>query len=260
MMQSFLLVGQSNMAGRGFLKEVEPIQSKRVFVLKNGRWQPVFYPVNYDRPFAGVNLAESFAEAYAEEYGVDVGLIPCADGGTSIEQWREGGVFFDHAVLQAQLAQRTSELAGILWHQGEQDASDWNADYEEKCAQVLTAMRKRLDPTEKLPVLMGELGEYLANVASTPLAKNFPKIYEALAKDFPLVNRAIDAIAKKYENFAVVSAKGLTSNPDFLHFNAKSLREFGLRYYAEFKRIRGEKLARGAGQSPVDGLREMEKL
>ena len=34
-----------------------------------------------------------------------------------------------------------------------------------------------------------------------------------------------------------VSAKGLCSNPDNLHFCSKSLREFGVRYYEEFKKI-----------------------
>lgn len=31
-----------------------------------------------------------------------------------------------------------------------------------------------------------------------------------------------------------VSAKGLGSNPDNMHFSAKSLREFGVHYYEEF--------------------------
>ena len=34
-----------------------------------------------------------------------------------------------------------------------------------------------------------------------------------------------------------VSAEGLTSNPGLLHFNAKSLREFGVRYYNEFLKL-----------------------
>ena len=59
---------------------------------------------------------ESFALRYAQEHGVQVGLIPCADGGASLLQWREGGLLFDHALYQARLANRTSTVAGILWH------------------------------------------------------------------------------------------------------------------------------------------------
>lgn len=75
MIHSFLLIGQSNMAGRGFLNEAESIDSSRIKVLRNGRWQPMYRPVNCDRAFSGVNLAESFAESYAKKYDVDVGLI-----------------------------------------------------------------------------------------------------------------------------------------------------------------------------------------
>ena len=34
-----------------------------------------------------------------------------------------------------------------------------------------------------------------------------------------------------------VSAEGLLSNPDYLHFSAEALREFGLRYYEKFKEL-----------------------
>ena len=96
-MHSILIIGQSNMAGRGFPGEVAPIDNKDLFVLRNGRWWPMYTPVNPDRVTAGVNLVETFARRYADEHGVEVGVIPCADGGTSLDQWAEGGVLFDHA-------------------------------------------------------------------------------------------------------------------------------------------------------------------
>ena len=34
-----------------------------------------------------------------------------------------------------------------------------------------------------------------------------------------------------------VTAKGLTSNPDNLHFNAESLYEFGIRYFEEYEKL-----------------------
>ena len=37
-MHSILIIGQSNMAGRGFPGEVPPINNKDLFVLRNGRW------------------------------------------------------------------------------------------------------------------------------------------------------------------------------------------------------------------------------
>lgn len=90
MIHAFLMVGQSNMAGRGIASEVEPIQNRHIKVLRNGRWLPMYVPVNNDRSFSGISLAESFADAYAKEKQVDVGLIPCADGGTCLEDWQIG--------------------------------------------------------------------------------------------------------------------------------------------------------------------------
>ena len=128
MIHSFLLIGQSNMAGRGFFDEAVEVDKTHIKVLRNGRWQSMYRPVNCDRPFSGVCLAESFAEKYADKYGVDVGLIPCADGGTSLEQWKPGSLLFDNAVYQSKLASRTSTIAGVLWHQGEADCGVELAD------------------------------------------------------------------------------------------------------------------------------------
>ena len=89
------------MAGRGFLNEAVPVDSTRIHVLRNGRWQKMFRPVNPDRSYSGTCLAESFCEAYAKKHNVDVGIISCADGGTSLDQWKVGGLLYDHAVYQA---------------------------------------------------------------------------------------------------------------------------------------------------------------
>ena len=72
--------------------------------MRNGRWQPMFRPINPDRAFSGVNLAESFAECYAKKYDVDVRLICCADGGTALSQWMPGTLLYDNAVAQASKA------------------------------------------------------------------------------------------------------------------------------------------------------------
>ena len=57
MIHSLLLIGQSNMAGRGVPGDVEPIQNPMLKVMRNGRWQGMYVPVNCDRSFSGVCLA-----------------------------------------------------------------------------------------------------------------------------------------------------------------------------------------------------------
>ena len=224
MIHSFLMIGQSNMAGRGFPEEVEPIRSPRLFVLRNGRWQPMYTPVNCDRPFSGVSLAESFALRYSERTGAETGLIPCAEGRSSISEWEPGSLLFDHAVMQARLAARTSSLRGILWHQGEADcAPDRWPFYEERLREMLRAFRAALG---EAPVVIGGLGDYLAGNTGDPALANYQK-----------VNAALRAVAESEPQAVFVPADGLTANPDALHFNAKSLRAFGERYEEAFARL-----------------------
>ena len=44
MIHSFLLIGQSNMAGRGNIADVERIDNPHLKMLRNGRWQPMIPP------------------------------------------------------------------------------------------------------------------------------------------------------------------------------------------------------------------------
>lgn len=48
-----------------------------------------------------------------------IGLIPCAEGGSSIDEWSRDGALYRHAINEAKFAKEDSELARILWHQGE---------------------------------------------------------------------------------------------------------------------------------------------
>lgn len=226
MIHSFLLIGQSNAAGRGFRDEVEPIPNDNLLVLRNGLWRPMYTPVNPDRKTSGICLAESFAAKYAADKDVQVGIIPCADGGSPISLWAQGEVLFDHACYQCELASRSSTIAGVLWHQGESDCSDdLYPVYGAKLAAVMHALREKLQLFD-VPFLLGGLGEYLVNCERDPKYKNYFHI-----------NNAVKAFAESEKMTGFVSAQGLTPNPDNLHFSAAALREFGERYYAEFLKL-----------------------
>lgn len=231
MIHSFLMLGQSNMAGRGFMDEVEPIVNEKIKVLRNGRWQDMYIPVNCDRSFSGISLAESFADAYAKDHDVEVGLIPCADGGTSLEDWKEGGLLYQHAVYQAKLALQTSKIVGVLWHQGEaEETPDMYLRYQEKYERIMAAFRRDLELYD-VPFLVGGLGDFLKNHKGTSISNSY--IY---------VNGALKRIGETNEMTGFVSAEGLESNPDNLHFNSKSLRKFGIRYYQEFLKFENQRL------------------
>ena len=229
---SFLMVGQSNMAGRGNIGEVEPIRNPLCHMLRNGCWQPMTEPINPDRPIfegvyrSGVGLAASFADAYARDTGRDVGLIPCADGGSEIARWQPGELLFDHAVMMTKLAMRTSTVGGILWHQGEQDCSPKRFPYyRERLLSTLRGFRSALgDGFETLPIVIGELYRPAQIVSEDD-------------RYMTAVNEVFHSITEELGHCAVVSSEGLTLKEDGVHFNSASYRTFGVRYYEAFKNI-----------------------
>ena len=227
-MNSFLMIGQSNMAGRGHFHEVEKINNRLSHMLRMGRWQRMSEPVNPDRDMfnpdwhSGVSLAASFADDFAKASEKPVGLIPCADGGTSMDQWAEGGVLYDHALFMTRLAMRTSNLCGILWHQGESDCGSIERvdAYKEKFISMISALRRDLG-NENIPVIIGEIGTNIGERHGLgDRAEKLNAVFHEIAKEIPMC--------------AVASSEGFTLNSDELHFDAKSLREFGHRYFQAY--------------------------
>lgn len=224
MIHSFLMLGQSNMAGRGFLHEVPPIYNERIQMLRNGRWQMMTEPINYDRPVSGISLAGIFAEAWCRKYEKDnIGLIPCAEGGSSLDEWAVDGMLFRHAINEAKFAMENSELTGILWHQGESDS--YNGGYKvyyKKLLLIVEALRKELGVPE-LPIIIGGLGDFLGKAG-----------FGENCTEYNLINEELQKFAFEQDNCYFVTAAGLTSNPDGIHIDAMSQRKFGLRYFEAF--------------------------
>lgn len=224
---SFLLIGQSNMAGRGHFNEVEPVSDSRCKMLRMGRWQPMSEPVNPDRQIfnpawhSGISLAPTFAIDAANDYNAGVGLIPCADGGTALREWMPGTTLFDHAVMMSSLAARTSTLRGILWHQGEADCMTCGEEYEHDIVVMFRELRKALGDGN-LPVVIGELSGKI-NCAGLDIER---------VKAF---NRRLPAMAARIGNCAVAKAEDLSVQEDGVHFTAASQRTLGHRYFEAFK-------------------------
>ena len=231
-MKSFLLIGQSNMAGRGNFGEVEEIKNPKCKMLRNGRWQPMSEPIVFDRSIfiyyhSGIGLAASFADEYAKYYDEEIGLIPCADGGTRVIEWQPGELLYDNAIAQAKLAQRTSEIAGILWHQGESDSvhEEDRDNYHDRFMNMINGIKRDLDLPDDIPVLIGELGDYL------DVYKN------GACKYYKDINTILRNLSGELKCGGFVSAKGLAPKEDNLHFCSSSLREFGKRYFEVYRQV-----------------------
>lgn len=227
----FLLVGQSNMAGRGKVEAQDKKIHPRVLMLdKKGNWVAASDPMHFDKPAAGVGLGKSFAVLYAEANpGITVGLIPCAVGGSPIDSWKPGQFYtptkshpWDDAISRSKRALKDGELRGILWHQGESDAKEPLASaYEAKLHDLIVRFRSELGaPTA--PFLAGQIGK-------------FPD--QPWKEGHEVVNKAHQDLPKKVKYTAFVSAEGLKHQGDKVHFDSASYREFGKRFFKEYQNL-----------------------
>ena len=225
---AFLMIGQSNMAGRGDFGEVPEIKNPLCLMQRNGRWQPMSEPINPDRAVfgislhSGVGLAASFADCYAKHFNRPVGLIPCADGGTSIADWQPEGALYENAMNCVRLAKRNSNIKGILWHQGENDCLSMDAmrAYPRLFYRFFDSLLADIGITN-LPIIVGELPRGIADKFHL----------EGREKIF---NEYLPTLLKKYPNSALVSSEGLSLKADGIHFNSLSQREFGERYFEKY--------------------------
>lgn len=226
-MNLFLLIGQSNMAGRGDPAGVPAIQDPRILMFRVGLWKQAAEPLHADKNTAGIGPGMSFAARLLEAApAAKIGLLPCAFGGTKLHMWAPGQTLYAHAVAITKIALGQGRLRGILWHQGEGDSGDPEraATYGDRFAAMIAQLREDLD-AKNVPVIAGELGEFLKDRPGIP--------------HFPVINRALRDLEGRIPLYACVSAEGLADIGDHLHFNAASQRVFGERYAAAYLKIDG---------------------
>jgi hypothetical protein len=229
--QIYLLMGQSNMAGRGTLAPEDREANERVLMFtKQGNWEPAREPVTEDKPgMLGVGPGLAFGKTMLEaQKGVVIGLVPCAVGGTPLRRWQKGGDLYSNAVERARSAMKHGTLAGVLWHQGESEAGSLTnaSTYGTRLAGMIQSLRDDLG-TPNLPVVAGQLGEFLYDrgQGKSPYAR---KVNEELAR-----------LPQQVPRTACVSSSGLKHKGDNLHFDAESQRELGHRYAAAMLRLIG---------------------
>ena len=220
----YLMMGQSNMSGRGKVEIEDKTPHPRVLMFTtNEVWQSAVEPVTHDRPkLLGVGPGLAFGKALAEKYpDATIGLVPCSVGGTPLSRWQKGGDLYSNAVHRAQLAMKVGTLKGVIWHQGESDSSPGKAEtYGKRLDQMIRDLRADLG-TPDLPFVAGQLGEFLLTRGSNNVA------------EVQLVNDTIAKLPSRVPHTGFVSSTGLNHKGDVLHFDAASQREMGRRYAKE---------------------------
>jgi hypothetical protein len=217
----YLLVGQSNMAGRGIITaEYRDISQPNVLMLdKENNWVTASHPLHFDKPArAGVGPGLAFGLEMAKaDPSIRIGLIPCAVGGTPIESWLPAVMdpatkkyAYDDAVARLRIAMKSGVIKGIIWQQGEANSTtERSAGYLEKLESLIARLRKEAG-NNNLPFIAGQLGRYRDN--------------------YTLVNDQLKQLPGKVKNTAVASSEGLVHKGDKTHFDAASATELGKRF------------------------------
>ncbi|MGJ8653873.1 MAG: sialate O-acetylesterase [Opitutaceae bacterium] len=220
----YLLIGQSNMAGRGEVEAQDLEKPARVWTLNQANeWVAAQDPIHFDKKSAGVGLGRSFGIEMAKQSGsTEIGLIPCAVGGTSIRLWQPGGfdqkteVYpYDDMLKRLQVALKSGQVKGILWHQGEADGKmGERGKYEPALIELIERVRNECgDP--KIPFVVGQLGQFEGRPWSEGRAK---------------VDQAHQAVAERLPYVGFVSSDGLKDKGDLTHFSAEAARTLGERF------------------------------
>ena len=222
----YLLMGQSNMAGRGKItKKFKAAPDSSILSLdKQGNWVIAKHPLHFDKTIAGVGPGLKFAQEILKHVnkGVKIGLVPCAVGGTSINKWKTGAYDdrththpYDDAITRIKQAMQNGVVMGVIWHQGESDQNEVD-DYLSKLKELIRDIRS-LVRNPNLPFVVGELGQY--NDA-----------YHA-------INLEIRKVKTQVPLTAVVSTKGLRDIGDHTHFDSESATKLGKRYAKSMKAL-----------------------
>jgi len=217
----FLLMGQSNMAGRGNITAAfENLTDSRVLMLNaNNEFITAKHPIHFDKPKAvGVGPGLTFGMNMAKAYPKDsIYLIPCAVGGTSINKW-EPEAFdkstnthpYDDAVLRIKEAMKKGKIDGVIWLQGESDSNPKAAaTYLSKLTALIARIRYETNNPE-LPFVVGELGTF--------------------RKEFQLINNELYKLPALVSFTKVVTSENLSHKGDTTHFDAPSAAIYGDRF------------------------------
>src|SRR5262249_28744486 len=237
----WVLAGQSNMEGVGDLVDVTPPHPQVKMLGMDGRWRQAEEPLHWlvDSPDPvhsgdpktrerrsaqahktrrkGAGLGLPFAEALIQSTGVPIGLVICAHGGTSMEQWNpakkdEGGKsLYGSMMRQFQLA--GGKVRGVLWYQGESDAGgEASQRYAQVFARFIGTVRSDFGQPE-LPFYFVQIGRFVRAGDS---------------KGWNTVQEAQRLLPERVPNAAVISVIDLELD-DAIHVGTQGLKRAGQR-------------------------------
>lgn len=217
----FVLLGQSNMAGRAPIEGKDTLPLRMVKLLNDeGLFVLAENPLNRystirkDLSAQKLSLGYAFAKELSEFFYKDtIYLIVNARGGMSIEEFLKGNPshYYEKTfqrIHQALKSDPDLKLAAILWHQGESNTGNYS-QYIDCLKSLVDSLRTDLGDRNVLFVA-GGIGEWVSNSRG--------------------ISDVISQIPQYIPRSKVVSSHGLTHIGDLLHFDRNSQHALGKRY------------------------------
>lgn len=186
----YLMIGQSNCAGRGYMLPSDTTDIIPGVWLLNaeGKPEPAKAPFNRysnirkDISMQMIGPAFSFAPAMHKHTGRNILIIQNAKGGSGLREWldekHEAISLLDSTLMRAVPALKYGKLKGIIWHQGETDTSnsialphrvirrkgyqkrEANVVYVYPFSKMIERLRFAMGVGTEVPVIVGELGQW----------------------------------------------------------------------------------------------------
>lgn len=198
----WVLAGQSNMEGFGDLVDVQSPSERVNMFDQTDQWRLAEEPLhrlvdaadrvhwrldagkqpvklsgetlanwmNARRKGAGLGLP--FALELSQITAVPIGLIPCAHGGTSMDQWspalRDQGGDSLYGAMYRRFRAVGGKVKGMLWYQGESDANPKAApEFARKFEDFGTAVRRDFNDPD-LPIYYVQIGRFISKDPPEP--------------------------------------------------------------------------------------------
>lgn len=221
----FLVIGQSNMAGRAEITaELQhPIEGVYLYTgMEDSLWVPAKNPLNlYSTIRKEVEMQRlgpvyNFARTMRKYRPTkEIGLVVNAKGGTALAEWMPGTHFYKEALSRVKAAAQQGTIRGVIWHQGESDLGKLET-YLPNLEILITQLRTDLSISD-LPFVAGHIA------TDQPGRKVF--------------NELIDKLPERVPFTAVVHA-GRTQTFDQVHFDTDSQLLMGKRYGKQMRKLK----------------------
>jgi hypothetical protein len=216
-MDIYLVIGQSNMAGRAEVTAdlQEAIDGVFLFTgIEDSLWIPAKNPLNLYSSIRKEVAMQRLGPAYnfaktlrMHRPSQEIGLVVNAKGGTALAEWMPGGHFYQEAVNRSKIASKHGTIRGVIWHQGESDLSDLS-DYLPRLETMIHQLRSDLG----IPDL-----RFVAGHIATDQSER------------AVFNELIEQLPQQVAFTRVVDASG-TKTFDDVHFDTESQLLMGKRY------------------------------